>query len=335
MSDAETARPQELSHGPRGRLLEFQLSHKNHFRFGYNGRWFVERRAPEDEWCIAYGRCERPVLDWRAECVATARLIRDSTSYDLWVLFSGGIDSEVVLQSFLFAGIRVRAAITCFKNDLNRHDVRYAVKFCETHQISYCLLNIDVEKFFASGECLDFADRTKCVQPQLLHTMWAMDKVDGYPILGSGECYLVKRLAQTEGSIAPGADLDGWDMFEKERIAAWYRHLIARGREGCAGFFQYTPEIMLAFLLDPTISDLCRNRLGGETDTMGVKPTVYRKYFLLEPRKKYHGFENVLHLDEELRPELERRFGAHNGIVKTPYLDLVDGLKHEQSGSLH
>jgi hypothetical protein len=42
-----------------------------------------------------------------------------------------------------------------------------------------------------------------------------------------------------------------------------------------------------------------------------------------------------LHLDEELRPELERRFGAHNGIVKTPYLDLVDGLKHEQSGSLH
>src|SRR6202034_2708172 len=107
MSNAETAGPQELLHGPRERPLEFQLSHKNHFRFGYNGRWFVERRTPEDEWCVAYGRCERPVLHWRAECIATSRLIRHSTNYDLWVLFSGGIDSEVVLQSFLFAGIRV------------------------------------------------------------------------------------------------------------------------------------------------------------------------------------------------------------------------------------
>ena len=62
---------------------------------------------------------------------------------------------------------------------------------------------------------------------------------------------------------------------------------------------------------------------------MGIKPAVYRKYFLLEPRKKYHGFENVLHLDDELRPELERRYGAYNGIVKTPYEELVASLSHE------
>jgi hypothetical protein len=306
--------------------MDLELSHRNHFRFGYNDVWFSERRLPEDAWSVSYGRCERIVGDWRSECIETARLIRQATDLDLWVLFSGGIDSEVALQSFMFAGIKVRAAITCFDNDLNRHDVRYAVKFCETHEVPYRLLRVDVERFVESGEALSYAARTRCLQPQLLHTMWAMDQVDGYPILASGECYLVKRSAQREGYIDPGADPDVWEMFEKERIASWYRHLMVRGREGCAGFFQYNPENMLAFLRDPMMVDLCDNKYPDETDTMRFKPLIYRKYFLLEPRKKYHGFENVLHLGELLRPELERHYATYNGIHKTSYSDLIDML---------
>lgn len=300
-----------------------RLSHRGHFKFGYDGRWFEERRAAEDRWMVAYGRCERPIADWRTECIATARLIRDVTDLDLWVLFSGGIDSEVMLQSFMFAGIPIRTAITCFKHDLNRHDIRYAIKFCETHEIPYRLLHIDIEHFVRSGEALAYASATKCVQPQLLHTMWAMDQVDGYPILASGECYLVRRAAQTEGDLTTDVDPDTWEMFEKERIASWYRYLVFRRREGCAGFFQYNPENMLAFLLDPTVAALCNNMFPAETDTMNFKPVIYRKYFLLEPRNKYHGCENVLHLDEYLRPELERLFGEYNGVAKTSYTDLI------------
>lgn len=309
-------------------LHTLQLTHRNHFKFGYNRHWFADRRTPDDSWYVAYGRCQRPIKDWRSECIATARQIRDDTDLDLWLLFSGGIDSEVALQSFLFAGIRVTAAITCFRGDLNRQDVRHAVKFCETHQIAYRLLHLDIERFIESGEALEFADRAKCVSPQLLHTMWAMDQVDGYPILGSGECYLVKRSAQRDGAM-PGADANVWEMFEKERIASWYRHLLVRGRPGCAGFFQYNPENMLAFLVDPMVMNLCNNRLPDETTTMKIKPLIYGSYFLLEPRKKYHGFENILHLDDALRPELERRYGAYNGIHKTPYDELVASLCHE------
>jgi hypothetical protein len=115
-------------------------------------------------------------------------------------------------------------------------------------------------------------------------------------------------------------------MFEKERIASWYRHLMVRGRPGCAGFFQYNPENMLAFLLDPMVADLCGNRYPDETSTMKMKSVIYRKYFLLEPRKKYHGFESILHLDDALRPELELRYGTYNGVCKTPYAELVAKL---------
>ena len=302
-----------------------ELTHRNHFRFGYDGRWFVARPGDAARWQVAYGRARHVPASWRDACIDTARLVRAATDMDLWVLFSGGVDSEVVLQAFLFAGIPVRAAITRFADDLNRHDIAYAIKFCETHEVPYRLLDLDIERFFASGEALDHAQRTRCVQPQLLHTMWAMDQVDGYPILGSGECYLERREAHP-GEADATARGGVWEMLEKERIAAWYRHLLSRSRPGCAGFFQYDPENMLAFLRDPVVVSLCADRLAGLTDTRAIKASVYRRHFLLEPRPKYHGFENVLGLDEALRPELERRFGAHNAIARTTYAALLREL---------
>jgi hypothetical protein len=321
--------PSGTAIGEGSAVPPFAMTHRNHFKFGYDNRWFEDRRSPEDKWAVAYGRCERPVKDWRAECIETAKVIRASTDLDLWVMFSGGIDSEVVLQSFLFADIPVNAAITCFRNNLNRQDVRYAVKFCETHGVPYKLLHIDIEEFFESGDALRMADRTHCVHPVLLHTMWAMNQVNGYPILGSAECYLVKRSADKDVlEPAVGSAADEWVMHEKERIASWYRHLLVERRPGCAGFFQYTPEIMLAFLQDPIMVELCNGRLPDHTDTMKVKAHIYRRHFLLERRVKYTGFENVEHLDAALRPVIEQRHGAYNQIVRTPYADLVASLTY-------
>ena len=299
-----------------------ELTHRNHFRFGYAlpreeaPRWFVPRPSGEAAWRVAYGPATREPGDFRAECIETARLIAASTDRDLWVLFSGGVDSEVVVQAFLFSGIPFRVAITRFRHDLNRHDIGWAIRFCEAHGVRYRLLDLDIERFFSSGAALDYAERARCVQPQLLHTMWAMDQVEGYPILGSGECYLARR---------PGPAGE-WEMREKERIASWYRHLLAVARPGCAGFFQFTPEVMLAWLRDPLVVALVGDRLGDEEDSTAVKPVVYRGHFLLEPRPKYHGFEHVLHLDDALRPELQRRFRAWNEVAATGYAELVKEL---------
>ncbi len=303
-----------------------ELSHRNHFRSGYDGRWFAERPSPFACWEVGYGRATYVPVDWRAACLDTARLIRGATELDLWVLFSGGLDSEVVLQAFLFAGIPVRAAITRFAGDLNRHDIGYAIKFCETHQIGYRLLDLDIERFIASGEAMDYAVRTHCVQPQLLHTMWAMDQVDGYPILGSGECYLERRVDETIAPGRPGSGAGVWEMLEKERIASWYRHLLARERPGCAGFFQYDPGNMLAFLRDRLVIALCHDRIAGAKDSSAIKPVIYRQHFLLEPRPKFHGFENVMWLDDELRPALQRAFGAHDAIMRTRHTQLLQDL---------
>ena len=81
------------------------LTYKNHFKFGYNSDWYNLRQSEEDIWHIKYGRCERDPLDFRSECVNAAKLIRESTNLPIYVCFSGGVDSEIVVRSFMEANI--------------------------------------------------------------------------------------------------------------------------------------------------------------------------------------------------------------------------------------
>lgn len=317
------------------------LSHNNHFRFGYNGNAFNFRTSLDDHWQVSYGRCRRPVSNWGEECLNTARLIRQETSQPIFVLFSGGIDSEVVVQSFLKAQIPVRAAILRFKKDLNIHDISYAVIFCEQNNVPYYFFDLDIEEFFESGLAWDYADLTQSVSPQFLPTMWCMDQIDGYPVLGSGECYLVKRnesaniygVKEDSFSLPENlvGDLTTWDLWEKEKVAALYRFLIARNREGCAGFFQFNPENMLAFLREPILLDLVQNRMPGKISTSSSKYQIYSRHFSLLPRPKYTGYEKIMDLDKAFRAQLEKKYPGSNQIFRTPYPALIRNLEPELS----
>ena len=63
----------------------------------------------------------------------------------------------------------------------------------------------------------------------------------------------------------------------------------------------------LAFLI---AADRCSNKLRANAITT-IKPITQGRYFLSKPRTKYHGFENIPHLDDALRPKFELRHGAY------------------------
>ena len=55
----------------------FEYTLNNHFKFGYNNNWFVDRVNEKDNWSIQYGQCKRPVKKWREECKLAASMIYD------------------------------------------------------------------------------------------------------------------------------------------------------------------------------------------------------------------------------------------------------------------
>ena len=267
----------------------------NHFKFGYDHRWFVPRNNPEQRYTVLFDHCQREPLSWRDECIEAARLIGQGTDDPIHVLYSGGIDSEVTVMSFLEAGVSITADIMCFEDDLNQHDVRYAFEFCRSHNVPFKVHNLNIRKFFA-GQMYDYADVTHCASPQLCATMWLVDQIDGYPVIGQGECVLVLKD-------------DRWVFRESEMVNSFYRYYMVTDREGIPGFHQYTPEQMLSFFKDTTFLPYM-NLTSGKTSNKTTKPEIYQKYFPIEPRPKYTGFEKVMDLDRIHRDKLMQMYNA-------------------------
>lgn len=305
------------------------LSHQNHFEFGYerDGVFhpFSARKNSTDSWTVRYGRSRRMPMGFRSECGETARTIRRDTNDPIVVLFSGGADSEVALRAFAESGIAVSVAILRFAEDLNIHDYAWAVMICETLRVPYRFYDLDLRKFWKT-EAIEYAKATQCVSPQLLSTMWLVDQVEGYPVLGSGEHYIAKRPPANPSQASEAYPRTHWDLIEKEKIAAWYRHFLVRGRSGCPGFFQYTPELMLSWLVDPMGLDLWNDRIPGKLDSMSTKLRFYKQHFDIKDRPKYSGFEKLTSEDLLFRTTLYDLFSDADWAYATPVPYLVRSL---------
>jgi len=61
--------------------------------------------------------------------------------------FSGGADSQAMLQCWHEAGLKFDTFIVVFNDELNRHDSNHAIEFCNKHGYPYKELKFDVIKF--------------------------------------------------------------------------------------------------------------------------------------------------------------------------------------------
>jgi hypothetical protein len=297
---------------PAPEPIALELTQRNHFKFGYDGIAFNQRTRADQKWWVGYGRCERQPYDLRTECVIAAGDIWQAAKKDLWLCLSGGVDSEIMAHSFLNLQVPIRAAILRLKNDLNLHDISWTIPFCDLHNIKYEIFDLDFEDFVHSGEMLHYADRSKCISPHIPPAMKLIDliaKKGGYSVLGSAECYL----EWFEGR---------WVMYEREKIASLYRHLLATKTPSQVGFFQWNPEMMLAFLRHPVVRQLVRGYIPGVGNTARIKHQIYSAYWPIVKRPKYTGFELVNRECAEMREVLKERFGMHSAEAKIPLAEL-------------
>lgn len=305
--------------------MKIELTHNNHFKFGYDGIPFNFRESIKNQWWVSYGKCKTPPLTFHSECINTAKIIHQKSKGKSTLLFSGGVDSEVVLQSFILAKLPIKAAILRFKNELNIHDISYAIIACEKLGVPYYFFDLDILKFWESN-LFKYANPTYCSSPQLLSTMWLIDQINEFPVLGSGECLLVKDIPK---DYVPGVSEYGhseWKLYEKEKIASWYRHFMVRNRDGCPGFFQYTPELILSYILDPFVKKLTGNEITGKLCTASSKLKIYQQHFDLIDRPKFTGFEKIQNYDSYYRNILLNAFPDANQVAMTPLSTLKENM---------
>ena len=103
------------------------------------------------------------------------------------VLYSGGLDSELVLLSCLKNKIPVIAITLIIKVKgltINTHDLYYAEKFCREHSITHKLVELDADNFFENGNHLPYLTPYYIIEPHVATHLWLIEQCSYFPIMG-------------------------------------------------------------------------------------------------------------------------------------------------------
>jgi hypothetical protein len=78
--------------------------------------------------------------------------------------FSGGVDSQAMIQCWLEADLKFDVIIGIFNDGLNRQDSDHAKLFCEKYNIPYKTLNIDIVSFLNRNN-MAVSDKYRSISP--------------------------------------------------------------------------------------------------------------------------------------------------------------------------
>lgn len=304
----------------------------NHFKFGYDNEWYVPRTSRHQKWVCDYGRASEQLSIKEANRTAALKIQENANGMPIYLLLSGGADSEVAARSFIDAGVSFTAAILKYKvlgnnSTINHEETKYADALCEKYNITKNEFILYPEKFWNSDEYREITTISQTRSPQLACTMWLAKQLDGFVVLGQGEPFIYRQFGD-------------WWFRERELIVSWYKFWMFTGIVGAPGFHQYTPEQTLAYLTDPLVVELINDPTPSSTDgpvsNADIKHALYQKHYPdseLESRKKYTGFENLVYIENIARLKLVDQFPFCCEEFTIPYTSMIAKLKDYLKGS--
>ncbi len=286
----------------------------------YNWSNRPHRFDDNDEFSIRYRPCSRQPHNFREECIDVARkLAHQASQLDLpiRVLLSGGVDGEVVCRSFYDAGIPFQAVTIRYKR-YHWSEWDHAVRYCKRYDIPHSVIDVDEDKILQE-EVPKIAAEFLCKDPYVTFDIYRFKWAGGFPVFGTGDLVLEKKengiISQETGSL---------------NVPRQYQ--LKYKQPGCYQFFQYTPEIMLAFLEDPIIQKWIElaPELGFD-DIRYFKTYMYKSHWPdMEARYKYYGYERFADKYFKLKEELARSYSYKRESVDIPLTTLLRQLKGEE-----
>lgn len=239
----------------------------------------------ENQPTLRFQSARRAPVDFKKEIELATLHIRDIARKPIWVCFSGGIDSELICQSFLDLGIPFQVLTIRHSRGTNRDDIEWAVKWCESHGVAQTILPFDADLFFSDyiPKKMESGFYSPC--PFRFFQLFLMEHIEslgGFGVLGVGE----QRYFLDEKKNEAFLDLDsGLHWVQKY---AGDRHV--------PFFFYSTPEIMLSYMEAPQVAMTLQHPeiLAHKENVFLLKRMVYQTYFPhLATRDKLDGWEGV------------------------------------------
>lgn len=210
------------------------------------------------------------------------------------VLYSGGLDSEMVLYSCLCNRIPVQAMTMRLLIDgvlLNVSDFYYSEKFCREHGIKQNIVDLDVRKFFESGEHERYLSPYRIYAPHVATHFWLLEQCSGFPVIG-GE-YPVSWHGPEKLFSPVRYQYSQYDRFMRDA-----------GIQGIGSMLDNSIESTMLFAKTHkmVMSELPKEYSGTRLSLSKFKAALYKRlgYQSVQPRYRSYGWEDIDKTDFDL-----------------------------------
>lgn len=286
----------------------------------YKNNWLDWTSAGDEFKFILKKTVTKPVMNYFDELFENARNIRDIIDGPLDLMFSGGIDSEVILRVYRDLKIPINVFIFKYEDMLNYREFNHAIKVCTDLNVKHTVIDFNVKRFF-ENDAYDIWSKCKTNSSGWLPHMKLTEYLDNTPIVGSGDPYWKK---QDDGSwmFELGEDAKYWALYHK-----------TIGRTIVADWYEYRPEIILSHMQLPRIQQLINNQQPGKTSSFSNKAPIHKDHWDdITIRPKMVGFEGNKAITKESKPdymlEFDRQYTSNINYVTYRYTatELIDCL---------
>jgi len=227
--------------------------------------------------------------------------LKDRPSKTVELLYSGGLDSELVLASCLRNKIPVEAmtlVVTIRGAILNVVDLYYSEKFCREHNVKQNLFYLDVEEFYKDGKHFEYLSPYYITEPHVATHFWLLDQCQSYPVIG-GDWPWVQ--CHKENKVLSPIRID---------FAHYENYMATKGISGIGNMINHSFESCYYF-----VKKHIENYQEGTDDFYTSAYLKYKMYGLKEPRIKSYGWEltpqNLINTPR-LRVDLLMQYGGKN-----------------------
>lgn len=226
------------------------------------------------------------------------------------IFFSGGVDSEIVLRTYMDVGVVPEVFIMRYENDINLPDVSYAVSACIAYGIKFHLIDFNLKKFY-ENDAEHISEQAQIDFPRALPQLKFIEYADGLPIFCSSDpsWYRIDADYHTVGK---------WISICHEHDIGYSKYVRYLNRPVIGEWFKWTPGLVLSYTKLAWFRRLINDGYYGKLNVNSSKLIGYREVYPdLVYREKLTGFEPMGEFIDEFQNFLSKKY---NGL---PFRNIV------------
>lgn len=242
------------------------------------------------------------------------------------IFFSGGADSEALLNCFVMNKIPVRPVVIIHDAKPDSEETVNALRVCERLNLEPLIMNIDISNIFYTGRATELAEKYQTYYIGLVELLYVMEILKE-PIIMGDEVTLLNITRSADMMRKDDYTHTEWHLSLEEDIDGFFnRYEYITGIPVISESFKFTPQCWLALLKTQEFVNLVDT--GNKYTSKGIKNKMMAREFEIPFRNKTNVFSTGPYSDivGKLIKDLTHRLYRTDCIV-LPYTQIINTLE--------